>query len=463
VSEETAEPAKAEASEASHRKPLAPESTPQTRILGFVFRTVWFLIVPMVLAGLFVKGLTPDVGAEPSGPLAWLQTLMREQPVPLLIASFTLFETAIWFARHTLPLAAFAYIPLPKGAPKILQPQFERARALQSEASVLLERQKNLSESESVSAKDRDAVEKALSELDEAMNAQPFVTGDFVDRLTRAEDVLDERLGRHRKGELREYVESIVIAVGIALVLRQFVAEAFKIPSGSMIPTLQIGDHIFVNKLVYGPTIPFTEKRLYKNLPPERGAVMVFRYPENMEQDFIKRVIAQPGDSLEAKSGHPWINGWEVPNCFVGVYSYMSESQLKDEGDLFVEYLGDQAYVTLYGRGALPPEHEGPFIVKSNEVYVMGDNRHNSHDSRKWNGNQGGGVPFENIKGRAAFVWLSMSDHGVDWGRFGTQVMGRPRLPAGMQNLEPKLSKCLQDRPGSDKTWPPARPPAKPN
>jgi signal peptidase I len=418
------------------------------KLLGHVFRSVWFFIVPLILAGLLVWLLTPQAGVEPSGPLASLQNLVREQPVPLIIACFTLFETAMWFARHKLPLAAHAYLPLPKGASPALQPQFERARSLMAEAKMIFEKKGDL-----VKEKDRTAVDKAVSELQGAMDAESFDERLFIERLARAEEVVDERLGEHRKGEVREYFESIFVAVAVALLLRQFVAEAFKIPSGSMIPTLQIGDHIFVNKLVYGPPIPFTDKRLYTRLPPERGAVMVFRYPENMDQDFIKRVVAIPGDTLEVKSGHPWINGWEVPNCHVGVYSHMEDS-LKNEGDLFVEYLGNEAFVTLYGRGAMVPEQEGPFKVPANHVWVMGDNRHNSHDSRKWFGGQGGGVPFENIKGRAAFVWLSMGEHGVDWTRFGTQVMGTPRLPPNMKALEPKLQQCLAKRPAN--TNPPA-------
>lgn len=421
------------------------------KLLGHVFRGVWFMVVPLILACALVWALTPEAGVEPSGPLAWLQTIVREQPVPLVIAGFTLFETAMWFARHKLPLAAHAYAPLPKGAPVALQPYFERARALMQEARMILDKKR-----EALSEKDRTATEKATSELRTAMEADPFSTEDFKDKLTHAEQVVDERLGAHRKGEVREYLESIFVAVGVALLLRQFVAEAFKIPSGSMIPTLQIGDHIFVNKLVYGPPIPFTSKRLYTRLPPERGAVMVFRYPENMDQDFIKRVIAVPGDTLEAKNGHPWINGWEVPNCHVGVYTYAdAESMLRSEGDLFVEYLGNEAYVTLYNRGSMAPEHEGPFTVAPGQVWVMGDNRHNSHDSRKWFGGQGGGVPFENIKGRAAFVWLSMGERGVDWTRFGIQVMGKPRLPTSMKSLEPKLNECLSKRPAQ--TWPPQK------
>jgi signal peptidase I len=250
----------------------------------------------------------------------------------------------------------------------------------------------------------------------------------------------------------------------VALGLRALVVEAFKIPSGSMIPTLQVGDHIFVNKFIYGPAIPFTHRRLWSGMPPERGDVIVHAYPEKLEDDFIKRVIAVPGDTLEARNGHPWINGWEVPHCFVGVYSY-NESNTENEvpapfprheGDLFVEYLGTKAYLTLYDHvsGGFS-EHQGPFKAKPGEVWVMGDNRNNSHDSRMWWNYKGGGVPFENIKGRALFVWLSTSGGTWDWSRLGTQVMGRPRLPADMASLEPAMERCFRDRPPLSQTTPP--------
>ncbi|MBK6694454.1 MAG: signal peptidase I [Myxococcales bacterium] len=210
-----------------------------------------------------------------------------------------------------------------------------------------------------------------------------------------------------------------------------------------------------MNKFTYGPAIPFTKARLWTRMPPERGDVMVFAYPEQPEQDFIKRVVALPGDKLEVKAGHPIINGWEVPSCLVGEFSYTApDSGGKRTGELYIEFLEDEAYLTLFERDRTEP-YQGPYFVKPGEAWVMGDNRNNSHDSRMWWGGQGGGVPFENIRGRALFVWLSVSDVGIDWSRLGAPVMGRPRLPAAMRGLEPALAKCLRERPSLDRTQPP--------
>ncbi|HEV3191371.1 MAG TPA: S26 family signal peptidase, partial [Polyangiaceae bacterium] len=110
----------------------------------------------------------------------------------------------------------------------------------------------------------------------------------------------------------------------------------------------------------------------------------------------------------------------------------------------------DQSYVTLYDRAnSSLGDAQGPFFAQQGEVWVMGDNRNNSHDSRMWFGGKGGGVPFENIRGRALFVWLSVSDNGMDWSREGAPVMGRARLPPSAKELEPQFEQCLKNRPRS--------------
>ena len=243
--------------------------------------------------------------------------------------------------------------------------------------------------------------------------------------------------------------------------------EAFKIPSGSMLPTLQIQDHIFVNKLAYGPPIPFTSMRLFSRLPPKRGDVMVFEYPDPNpkaeRQDFIKRVIALEGDELVVEGGHPIINGWKVPSCRVGSYEFDEgpDSPVK-RGDLFVEYLGEYSYLTLYEEGRADGR-QGPYHVKPGETWVLGDNRNNSSDSRAWYGGRGGGVPDANIKGRAMFVWLNFKKNGwPDPDRLFTHVLGTPKLPVGApSDILAGIDRCLRERPPADQTLPPPPDPSR--
>jgi signal peptidase I len=284
----------------------------------------------------------------------------------------------------------------------------------------------------------------------------------------------------HRMSILRGYVVSLSTLVGpvvFALGLRVGVIEAFKIPAGSMMPTLMIGDHIFVSKFAYGPLVPGTDTRLFSRLPPSRGDVIVFKFPENKTQDFIKRVISLPGDTFDVINGRPIINGWLVPHCYVGNF----------DGRLYVEFLGDASYLTLFAhddlypngpdepicttqddctsgqvcRGGICGHHQGPFKVRANETWVLGDNRYNSHDSRSWRGGMGAGVPYENIKGRASYVWMSFAKGGsVSSERTFYDVMGPPELP-GTKNavLQSAIDKCMRERP--KQTTPPEPGPSK--
>jgi signal peptidase I len=201
---------------------------------------------------------------------------------------------------------------------------------------------------------------------------------------------------KRSKGALREYTEAILIALILALFIRTFIVQAFKIPSGSMIPTLEIGDHILVNKFIYGIRIPYTEKHFFLFTKPERGDIIVFIYPEDPKKDFIKRVIGVGGDLIEIRDKRVYING-ELYNHDPGVYT-------------------DPRVIP---GGLDPRDNFGPVRVPKDHLFVMGDNRDNSRDSRYW-----GFVPFGLVKGKAFLIYYSWdrTNHEVRWGRMGELI-----------------------------------------
>jgi signal peptidase I len=192
--------------------------------------------------------------------------------------------------------------------------------------------------------------------------------------------------------------------VAIALLLRAFVVEAFQIPSGSMIPTLEVGDHIFVAKFSYGLGIPFTDKKIFEYASPDRGDVIVFKFPQDHSTDYIKRVVGLPGDKVEVRQNELFINDRPVPREHQGVYRYSDGGQMEGderECDLWVETLDGKRHQEIQEMGRQPTNF-GPFPVPEGNVFVMGDNRDNSSDSRVW-----GTVKHDLIKGRALIVWWS--------------------------------------------------------
>jgi len=184
-----------------------------------------------------------------------------------------------------------------------------------------------------------------------------------------------------KKSTFREYAEAAAIAILLALFIRAFVVQAFKIPSGSMEPTLLVGDHILVNKFIYGVKLPYLQTTVIPISNPERGDIIVFIYPEDKSKDFIKRVIGTPGDRLQMQDKKILING----RPFDDKYGYYDE------------------------RAGNPSRSFGPIVVPKDHYFVMGDNRDHSMDSRFW-----GFVPSEAIKGKAFIIYWSWPH----WQRF---------------------------------------------
>jgi len=215
-----------------------------------------------------------------------------------------------------------------------------------------------------------------------------------------------------KKSVAREYFESLVIAVVLALFIRTFVVQAFKIPTGSMEPNLLIGDHLLVNKLVFGPYASGAERTLLPMKEIARGDVLVFKYPEDPERDFIKRVIGLPGEQLEVRHKRVYVNGHLLDEPYA---HYLEEPPPAPEQ---IENDADQ-----HGSSGDRRESYGPVTVPPKHYFVMGDNRDNSQDSRYW-----GFLPRDYVKGRALVIyWSYDADTGniftaTRWGRLLHQV-----------------------------------------
>jgi signal peptidase I len=185
-----------------------------------------------------------------------------------------------------------------------------------------------------------------------------------------------------KKSIAREWIEAILIALILALIIRTFVVQAFKIPSGSMLETLQIGDHILVNKFIYR----------FNNI--ERGDIIVFKYPKDESRDFIKRTIGLPGDKLEIKQRQIYINNHPISESYT----------IHDD---------------ISGQFFFPRDNFGPVLVPKDKVFVMGDNRENSMDSRFW-----GFLDISKVKGRAFIIYWSWNNEAfnVRWNRLGKLI-----------------------------------------
>jgi signal peptidase I len=430
----------------------SPLASFKATLIGWCFGALWFLALPAALV-LVVVTWSDSAGAW-AGELA---EVVRDQRVPVAILVFTLAEMAAYHLRYRLPFASRVESLGPLGLPPDAREDFQAAQAFLEQSERALKRPLRAAAVGSLPASaPSQRLAQALAELRVELDREAPDAASFRAAYGSARQLAGEQLASACKSEARRTLESLIGAALIALALRSFVFEAFRIPSGSMLPTLQVGDHIFVNKLRYGLLLPFTGTRLFARLPPERGDVIVFEFPDedprNERQDFVKRVIALPGDTLEAERGHPVINGWAVPYCRAGRYHYgENDGPAFEWGELDVEFLNDHAYLTVYGEDSDPAwEHEGPFYVPAGEVYVMGDNRNDSLDSRRWHHGAGGGVPDANLRGRASRIWLPLS-------RLMLPIMGAPRLPDGMPaELSEGIARCLAQRPAQTRPPSPA-------
>lgn len=236
--------------------------------------------------------------------------------------------------------------------------------------------------------------------------------------------LLDKWLWAPQRGQnekepvIVEYAKSFFPIILLVLVIRSFLVEPFRIPSASMVPTLRIGDFILVNKFDYGIRLPVLNSKIVPLGEPERGDVVVFRYPPQPEIDYIKRVIGLPGDRLQYKGKVVYINGkamTQVPqqksSDLLGIVPMKNE--------LLIEQLGDKHHTIAIAPG--PQRAQVDTVIPEGSYFVMGDNRDNSSDSRFW-----GVVPEENLVGKAFYIWMSWDCNAhwscINWSRIGNSI-----------------------------------------
>lgn len=214
-----------------------------------------------------------------------------------------------------------------------------------------------------------------------------------------------------------EYAKSFFPVLLFVLMLRSFIVEPFRIPSSSMMPTLLIGDFILVNKFTYGLRLPAVNTKVINLGSPERGDVMVFRYPKDPSLDYIKRVIGLPGDRVGYYDKHVYINGVKFAQEDLGLYQGVGQGSNMTDALLKLESLSDVEHEMLVMSDR--PSIEGEMIVPAGHYFMMGDNRDNSNDSRYW-----GTVPEENIVGKAFMIWMNWDskNSGISWSRLGSSI-----------------------------------------
>ncbi len=424
------------------------------RVLRATLRALWFGVLPSVFAVLVLRYLVPStVATLDDGPSGILARFAAQNPLLVGIGAYLSFAGLVRHWAADLPGGRHLSAPFIESDAAVgrecvrVHPRAAELHATLTSPAVRERTRHRLTASES------ERLDKQLAELVSA-----FEQGD-VHRVAAAELSIRSIARSALAAEERRNMAVLFLLVGAAaaaaLALRSMVVESFRVLGDSMLPTLESGDCVVASRLAYGVRLP-RAGRAFSTRPPRRGDIVVFPnlHPDGSAPDhLVKRIVGLPGDRISMRGAHPLINGWEVPSCDAGTYVY-PRAWGGVRGRLVVEFLEDHAYLTVLTPVTGVFDH---YDVPDGEVFVLGDNRNNSSDSRAWNDGHGGGVPITALDGKVErFVLGEHRDGTVDLSRLFAPLGTRLHLEGlDARALEQGIARCLAHRPAS--TAPPVR------
>jgi signal peptidase I len=430
-------------------------STPRLeRAAAAALSLLWFVVLPALLAVAALRWLVPPVVMGTNEVINDFVRMAQEQSVALGVGLFLLFAALARYWRFSLPGARYLSL-VPGSVARHLTAAQRRSSA---EAALLLRALKT---------------RRARRRLERALGAEPLAQLDLrLAELGAALESGDENLIRQSASAARGIAAPVMaraqwrelawgavamtLAVALALGVRAGVVESYTVLTGSMLPTLQPEDRVAGNRLARAGMLRRGDIIVFKSSAVDDGSLA------DAPADLVKRVIGLPGDRISMHRGIPVINGWTVPVCDAAEYLYVLHGGGNGlDGRLLVEFLEGRAYLTVHAAGTAT--FDETYEVQPGEVFVLGDNRNNSSDSRAWNDHHGGGVPLSAVEARVDwFVAAHRADMSWDFGRLFRPVESiATKLHLDGVDLRPVqegIDRCLQKRPEKTEPPPPSAP-----